>query len=283
MFRFLKFSSQLALASALELKIHKLSRSRRDRTQIFGGDSRSEDYFKDVLWVEPSVASVPIGNEFLSTVNKKNPETPKAENNENQEQQKATKEDDLTAKVMKIAEKAADVSANVNQEPKTTKKDDLSAKVKKIAEKAADISDEAIIRVMLTQGKSENQARCALDLLKRLEYTQAERFEMLSDPNCNIHLITYFGSLIPVFFLALAVAVVILAALYEVFFGIFWCVCWACEVDMLSKLLMKTFAQILVPHLNWKIANLWIKRWKTNFGCRSITHCMGVISNRMYS
>lgn len=248
------------------------------------------DYFEDVLWVEPWVASVPIANEFLSTVNKKNPEAPKAENNESQEQPKAT-EDDLTAKVKKTADVSANkknpetpkAGNNETQEPKTTKKDDLSAKVKKIAEKAADISDEAIIRVMLTQGKSENQARCALDLLKRLEYNQAERFEMLSDPNCNVHLISIFGSLTPVFVLSLAVAVVIFAALYEVFFGIFWFDCWVCEVDMLSKLLMKTFAQILVRHLNRKIANLWIKRLKTNFGCRSITHCMGVISNRIYS
>lgn len=85
----------------------------------------------------------PVANEIPSTANKKNPENPKAENNENQETQpEAIKEDDLTA------------ADNPDE--------------------AIDNSDEAIIRMMLVQGKNENYARFALDVIKLLENNQVD-------------------------------------------------------------------------------------------------------------
>lgn len=87
---------------------------------------------------------------------------------------------------------------------------------KATADKTDDISDGAIIRLMMTQGRSEKQAECAVNLLKIFKYGLEERYRILSDSSSNIHRFCYFGSLIPIVLLVLAVLVLIGGIIYQV-------------------------------------------------------------------
>lgn len=81
-----------------------------------------------------------------------------------------------------------------------------------------DISDDAIIRLMMSQGKSENQAKSAVALLKLLQIGPLERHRILSDPDGVVHFICYFGSLMPFFMLVIAILVLIIAEIYDIFY-----------------------------------------------------------------
>lgn len=63
----------------------------------------------------------------------------------------------------------------------------------KVLDKVEESSDQAIILLMQAHGRSEKQAKCALNLLKRLGYNEKERYEMLHDKHNNVHLLCHFG------------------------------------------------------------------------------------------
>lgn len=48
------------------------------------------------------------------------------------------------------------------------------------------ISDQTLIQIAMDQGKTEQQAKCALKLLKRLRYNSAEVQQIFSDPSNRI-------------------------------------------------------------------------------------------------
>lgn len=88
--------------------------------------------------------------------------------------------------------------------------------VKASADTNDDISDEAVIQLLMTQGRTEKQAECAVNLLKMFKYGLQERYQILSDSNSKIHRLCYFGSLIPIVVLVLAVLILIGGVIYQV-------------------------------------------------------------------
>lgn len=81
-----------------------------------------------------------------------------------------------------------------------------------------DFSDEAIIRLMMSQGKSKNQAKSALAVLKLLQISPPERHRILSEPDHVVHFVCCFGSLIPLFIVLIAILLLIIVEIYDVFF-----------------------------------------------------------------
>lgn len=60
-----------------------------------------------------------------------------------------------------------------------------------------DFSDTAVVILLMSQGKTKNQAESAINLLKTFRYDPKERHRILSNKNSFVHTICYFGSVWP--------------------------------------------------------------------------------------
>lgn len=129
--------------------------------------------------------------------------------------------------------KVPDESKTVPETPKTISKK-VPSKTKEVAGKSnnpvevknelvepeqapPDFSDESLIKLMMSKGKTQHQADCSLALLRYNGYNDEERYRIMNDPKNYIHLLSYFGCVWPsiaIIFVLILIAVGLIMKLY---------------------------------------------------------------------